>query len=73
MGDEGARLIGSALSTASSTNKKLLALNLSFNSIGDEGATHIAQVLHLDRGSISFDALKAPWVLFFLVPLRVCG
>lgn len=44
MGDGGARLIGSALSTISSTNKKLLALNLSFNSIGDEGAAHIAQV-----------------------------
>lgn len=44
MGDGGARLIGSALSTLSSTNKKLLALNLSFNSIGDEGAAHIAQV-----------------------------
>ncbi|XP_029701459.1 leucine-rich repeat-containing protein 71 isoform X1 [Takifugu rubripes] len=49
MGDGGARLIGSALSTISSTNKKLLALNLSFNSIGDEGAAHIAQGLRLNR------------------------
>ncbi|KAM4540021.1 leucine-rich repeat-containing protein 71 [Odontesthes bonariensis] len=49
IGDEGARLIGSALSTTRSANKKLLLLNLAFNSIGDEGATHIAQGLRLNR------------------------
>ncbi|XP_072226170.1 leucine-rich repeat-containing protein 71 [Leuresthes tenuis] len=49
IGDEGARLIGSALSTTRSANKKLLLLNLAFNSIGDEGATHIAQGLRFNR------------------------
>ncbi|KAM6974354.1 leucine-rich repeat-containing protein 71 [Tautogolabrus adspersus] len=49
IGDEGARLIGSALSTTRSANKNLLFLNLSFNSIGDEGAAHIAQGLRLNR------------------------
>lgn len=44
IGDEGARLIGSALSTTKSANKNLLSLNLAFNAIGDAGATHIAQV-----------------------------
>ncbi|XP_051247104.1 leucine-rich repeat-containing protein 71 isoform X2 [Dicentrarchus labrax] len=49
IGDEGARLIGSALSTTKSTNKNLLSLNLAFNSIGDAGAIHIAQGLRLNR------------------------
>ncbi|KAM6958733.1 leucine-rich repeat-containing protein 71 [Aplochiton taeniatus] len=49
MGDEGARLIGSALSTAISANKNLLSLNLAFNCIGDVGATHIAQGLRFNR------------------------
>ncbi|KAM9340237.1 leucine-rich repeat-containing protein 71 [Symphorus nematophorus] len=49
IGDEGARLIGSALSTPRSANRNLSSLNLSFNSIGDEGATHIAQGLRLNR------------------------
>lgn len=44
IGDEGARLIGLALSTTRSANKNLLALNLAFNSIGNAGAAHIAQV-----------------------------
>lgn len=44
IGEEGARLIGSALSTVHSANKNLLSLNLAFNSIGDAGAIHIAQV-----------------------------
>lgn len=44
IGDEGARLIGSALSTTTSSNRKLLSINLAFNSIGDAGATSIAQV-----------------------------
>ncbi|KAI4818273.1 hypothetical protein KUCAC02_011623 [Chaenocephalus aceratus] len=43
IGDEGARLIGSALSTTRSANKNLVSLNLAFNAIGDAGATHIAQ------------------------------
>ncbi|TKS88350.1 Leucine-rich repeat-containing protein 71 [Collichthys lucidus] len=45
IGDEGARLIGSALSTIRSANKNLLSLNLAFNCIGDEGAAHIAKTL----------------------------
>uniref|UniRef100_UPI0037E98FDC leucine-rich repeat-containing protein 71 n=1 Tax=Semicossyphus pulcher TaxID=241346 RepID=UPI0037E98FDC len=49
IGDEGARLIGSALSTTTSSNRNLLSLNLSFNSIGDTGAKHIAQGLRLNR------------------------
>ncbi|XP_059206186.1 leucine-rich repeat-containing protein 71 isoform X2 [Centropristis striata] len=47
IGDEGCRLIGSALSRAA--NKNLMSLNLSFNSICDAGATHIAQGLRLNR------------------------
>ncbi|XP_016407118.1 leucine-rich repeat-containing protein 71 [Sinocyclocheilus rhinocerous] len=49
IGEEGARLIGSALSTVHSANKNLLSLNLAFNSIGDAGAIHISQGLHLNR------------------------
>ncbi|XP_074469194.1 leucine-rich repeat-containing protein 71 isoform X1 [Sebastes fasciatus] len=49
IGDKGAHLIGSALSTTRSTNKNLLSLNIAFNSIGDAGATHIAQGLRLNR------------------------
>uniref|UniRef100_A0A3Q2G0Q1 Leucine rich repeat containing 71 n=1 Tax=Cyprinodon variegatus TaxID=28743 RepID=A0A3Q2G0Q1_CYPVA len=49
IGDEGARLIGSALSTIKSANKNLLWLNLAFNNIGDEGAAHIAKGLRLNR------------------------
>ncbi|KAK1879955.1 Leucine-rich repeat-containing protein 71 [Dissostichus eleginoides] len=49
IGDEGARLIGSALSTTRSANKNLVSLNLAFNAIGDAGATHIAQGLRLNR------------------------
>ncbi|KAF7210930.1 transcript variant X2 [Nothobranchius furzeri] len=45
IGDEGARLIGSALSTPTSANKNLVYLNLAFNWIGDAGAAHIAQIL----------------------------
>ncbi|XP_026204728.1 leucine-rich repeat-containing protein 71 [Anabas testudineus] len=49
IGDEGARLIGLALSTTRTANKNLLSLNLAFNSIGDAGATHIAKGLRLNR------------------------
>ncbi|XP_039978198.1 leucine-rich repeat-containing protein 71 [Xiphias gladius] len=49
IGDEGARLIGSALSTTRSSNKNLLSLNLAFNSICDAGAAHIAKGLRLNR------------------------
>ncbi|MED6232917.1 hypothetical protein ATANTOWER_004217, partial [Ataeniobius toweri] len=49
IGDEGARLIGSALSTTKSANKNLLSLNLAFNNIRDAGAAHIAQGLRLNR------------------------
>ncbi|KAJ8000359.1 hypothetical protein DPEC_G00204000 [Dallia pectoralis] len=47
--EEGARLIGSALSTPCSANTNLLSLNMAFNSIGDSGAAHIAQGLRLNR------------------------
>ncbi|XP_045914556.1 leucine-rich repeat-containing protein 71 isoform X9 [Micropterus dolomieu] len=49
IGDEGARVIGTALSTTRSANKSLMSLNLAFNSIGDAGAAHIAQGLRLNR------------------------
>uniref|UniRef100_A0A674CJK0 Leucine rich repeat containing 71 n=1 Tax=Salmo trutta TaxID=8032 RepID=A0A674CJK0_SALTR len=49
IGEEGARLIGSALATAQAANNNLLSLNLAFNSIGDAGAAHIAQGLRLNR------------------------
>ncbi|XP_071230840.1 leucine-rich repeat-containing protein 71 isoform X3 [Salvelinus alpinus] len=49
IGEEGARLIGSALATAHAANNNLLSLNLAFNSIGDAGAAHIAQGLRLNR------------------------
>ncbi|KAI7799040.1 leucine-rich repeat-containing protein 71 [Triplophysa rosa] len=49
IGEEGARLIGSALSTVHSANKNLLSLNLAFNSIGDSGAVYIAQGLRFNR------------------------
>ncbi|XP_013868614.1 leucine-rich repeat-containing protein 71 isoform X3 [Austrofundulus limnaeus] len=49
IGVEGARLIGSALSTSTTANKNLLSLNLAFNSIGDAGAAHIARGLRLNR------------------------
>ncbi|XP_053719356.1 leucine-rich repeat-containing protein 71 isoform X2 [Synchiropus splendidus] len=47
--DEGAALIGCALSTPKSTNKTLLSLSLAFNNIGDVGAGHIAKGLRLNR------------------------
>ncbi|XP_055750763.1 leucine-rich repeat-containing protein 71 [Salvelinus fontinalis] len=49
IGEEGARLIGSALATAHAANNNLLSLNLAFNSIGDAGAAYIAQGLRLNR------------------------
>lgn len=55
IGDEGARLIGSALSTLRTTNKNLLFLSLAFNSIGDAGAAYIAQVKCKKPVSLNFD------------------
>uniref|UniRef100_A0A8B9HQ28 Si:ch211-81a5.5 n=1 Tax=Astyanax mexicanus TaxID=7994 RepID=A0A8B9HQ28_ASTMX len=49
IGEEGARLIGSALSTVHSANKNLLTLNMAFNCIGDEGAIYISQGLRFNR------------------------
>ncbi|XP_061111996.1 leucine-rich repeat-containing protein 71 [Conger conger] len=49
IGEEGAQLIGAALSTARGANKSLLSLNMAFNSIGDAGAQHIAKGLRLNR------------------------
>ncbi|XP_072350616.1 leucine-rich repeat-containing protein 71, partial [Scyliorhinus torazame] len=40
--DEGAKLIGEALSTIKRANKMVLSINLSFNHITDIGAIHIA-------------------------------
>ncbi|XP_072303235.1 leucine-rich repeat-containing protein 71-like isoform X2 [Eucyclogobius newberryi] len=50
IGDEGARLIGSALSTTKKTH--LFFLNLAFNRIGDAGAGYIAQGLRYNRALI---------------------
>ncbi|KAM9776712.1 leucine-rich repeat-containing protein 71 isoform 3-T3 [Syngnathus typhle] len=47
--DEGARLLGAALSTGTSANWNLTSLNLSFNRIGDVGAGHIAKGLRFNR------------------------
>ncbi|XP_026156226.1 leucine-rich repeat-containing protein 71 isoform X2 [Mastacembelus armatus] len=49
IGDEGARLIGAALSTHRCANKNIMSLNLAFNSIGDAGSAHIAKGLRLNR------------------------
>ncbi|XP_026784228.3 leucine-rich repeat-containing protein 71 [Pangasianodon hypophthalmus] len=43
IGEEGARLIGLALS------KNLLSLNMAFNAVGDAGAIYLAQGLRLNR------------------------
>uniref|UniRef100_A0A3Q2YQR4 Leucine rich repeat containing 71 n=1 Tax=Hippocampus comes TaxID=109280 RepID=A0A3Q2YQR4_HIPCM len=47
--DEGARLLGAALSTSTCANWNLTSLNLSFNHIGDVGAGHIAKGLRFNR------------------------
>ncbi|XP_045439218.1 leucine-rich repeat-containing protein 71 isoform X1 [Pipistrellus kuhlii] len=47
--DEGARLLGQALSTLHTCNRTLVSLNLGFNHIGDEGAGYIADGLRLNR------------------------
>ncbi|KAJ8378606.1 hypothetical protein AAFF_G00238180 [Aldrovandia affinis] len=49
IGEEGARLIGRALSTPRTANGSLLSLNLTFNPLGDAGAEHIAKGLRLNR------------------------
>ncbi|TRY65114.1 hypothetical protein DNTS_009669 [Danionella cerebrum] len=49
IGEEGARLIGSALSTKNSADKSLVSLNLTFNKIGDAGAMYLAQGLRFNR------------------------
>ncbi|XP_040045717.2 leucine-rich repeat-containing protein 71 isoform X1 [Gasterosteus aculeatus] len=53
IGDEGARLIGLALSTTRSANNNLIYLNLAFNCIGDAGAAHIAQGLRFNRALLA--------------------
>ncbi|XP_075867737.1 leucine-rich repeat-containing protein 71 isoform X2 [Nelusetta ayraudi] len=58
IGDEGARLIGLALSNTTSANKNLLSLNLAFNSIGDAGAAHIAKGLRLNRTLVFLSLLN---------------
>ncbi|XP_012623130.2 leucine-rich repeat-containing protein 71 isoform X2 [Microcebus murinus] len=47
--DQGAKLLGQALSTLHSCNRTLVSLNLGFNHIGDEGAGYIAEGLRLNR------------------------
>lgn len=42
--DNGAQLLGQALSTLHSCNRTLVSLNLGFNHIGDAGAGYIADV-----------------------------
>ncbi|XP_063173233.1 leucine-rich repeat-containing protein 71 [Candoia aspera] len=48
-----ALLIGQALSSLHSTNKNLVSINLSYNHIGDAGATHLANGLRLNRSLLS--------------------
>ncbi|XP_040491771.1 leucine-rich repeat-containing protein 71 [Ursus maritimus] len=47
--DNGAQLLGQALSTLHSCNRTLVSLNLGFNHIGDAGAGYIADGLRLNR------------------------
>ncbi|KAM5256921.1 leucine-rich repeat-containing protein 71 [Ctenodactylus gundi] len=47
--DQGAQLLGQALSTLHSCNRTLVSLNLGFNHIGDEGAGYLADGLRLNR------------------------
>uniref|UniRef100_S4R8G4 Si:ch211-81a5.5 n=1 Tax=Petromyzon marinus TaxID=7757 RepID=S4R8G4_PETMA len=47
--DDGARLLGQALSTTKTTNKTLLSLNLAYNCITDLGGGYIAHGLRLNR------------------------
>ncbi|XP_060614606.2 leucine-rich repeat-containing protein 71 [Anolis sagrei] len=51
--DEGAYLIGQALSSIKSSNKTLASINLSCNHITDVGAAHIANGLRLNRSLLS--------------------
>lgn len=68
IGDEGARLIGLALSNTTSANKNLLSLNLAFNSIGDAGAAHIAKVWLMCAHCVfpSDDPVATAKIIFFL-------
>ncbi|XP_068918944.1 leucine-rich repeat-containing protein 71 [Petaurus breviceps papuanus] len=47
--DQGAQLLGQALSTLRTSNRTLVSLNLGYNHIGDEGAGYIADGLRLNR------------------------
>ncbi|XP_043935767.1 leucine-rich repeat-containing protein 71 isoform X2 [Protopterus annectens] len=51
--DEGAKLIGRALSTLKTGNRNLVSLNLSYNHISDQGATYISEGLRLNRSLLS--------------------
>ncbi|CAG5127403.1 unnamed protein product, partial [Candidula unifasciata] len=51
--DHGAAKIGTALGTETSTNRKLLSLNLSGNLITDDGAEHLAKGLRMNRTLLS--------------------
>ncbi|XP_058474535.1 leucine-rich repeat-containing protein 71 isoform X2 [Solea solea] len=61
IGDDCARLIGSALSTTRSSNKNLMSLCLAFNRIGDAGAAHIAQGLRFNH-TLLFLSLANNWI-----------
>ncbi|XP_043819515.1 leucine-rich repeat-containing protein 71 isoform X2 [Dromiciops gliroides] len=47
--DQGAQLLGQALSTLRTSNRTLVSLNLGYNHIGDKGAGYIAEGLRLNR------------------------
>ncbi|KAM9000279.1 leucine-rich repeat-containing protein 71 isoform X3 [Sarcophilus harrisii] len=47
--DQGAQLLGQALSTLHTSNRTLVSLNLGYNHIGDVGASYIADGLRLNR------------------------
>ncbi|XP_051849690.1 leucine-rich repeat-containing protein 71 isoform X4 [Antechinus flavipes] len=47
--DQGAQLLGQALSTLHTSNRTLVSLNLGYNHIGDVGAGYIADGLRLNR------------------------
>ncbi|XP_078012307.1 LOW QUALITY PROTEIN: leucine-rich repeat-containing protein 71 [Phascolarctos cinereus] len=47
--NQGAKLLGQALSTLHTSNRTLVSLNLGYNHIGDEGAGYIADGLRLNR------------------------
>lgn len=67
MDDQAVLLIGQSLSSLRSSNKNLVSINLSYNHITDVGATHLANVRLLAKGSWAL----LGWLAF---PMRTgCG